>query len=296
MGRLKQKITPHLWFDDVAEEAMNWYTSTFKNARVLSINRYNVDAPGSPGDVLTAVFQLEGQEFLALNGGPHFRFTPALSFFVSCDSEDEVEAIFQGLSTGGSILMPLQAYPFSEKFAWFEDKYGVSWQVNLGSRPQKISPFFLFAGEQHGKAEEAINLYTSLFENSRILSLERFAPGEEGTAGTVRHAVFSLHGQEFMAIDSNFEHLFTFNEALSLYVDCETQAEVDELWEKLSAGGEVQQCGWLKDRYGLAWQIVPSALPELLNDSDPARSQRVMEAMLQMVKIDVAGLQEAAEG
>jgi predicted 3-demethylubiquinone-9 3-methyltransferase (glyoxalase superfamily) len=161
---------------------------------------------------------------------------------------------------------------------------------------QKITPFLRFVGEQHGKAEEAMNFYISLFKNSSIDEIEHYGIGEEEPEGTVKHAKFSLNGQEFMAMDSSMEHLFTFSEALSLFVNCETQEEVDELWEKLSEGGEIQQCGWLKDKYGVSWQIIPSVLGEMLNDPDPAKSQKVMKAMLQMDKIEIVTLKQAYDG
>jgi predicted 3-demethylubiquinone-9 3-methyltransferase (glyoxalase superfamily) len=124
--------------------------------------------------------------------------------------------------------------------------------------------------------------------------VERYGPGEPGVEGTVKHAVFKLAGQEFMAMDSNLEHSWSFNEAVSLFVDCKTQEEVDTLWEKLSAGGKKKQCGWLQDKYGVSWQIVPSVLGELLDDKNLARSQSVMQAMLKMGKLDIKALHEAA--
>jgi predicted 3-demethylubiquinone-9 3-methyltransferase (glyoxalase superfamily) len=292
-----QKITQFLWFDNQAEEAMNYYTSIFNNSKVGQISRYSEAGPGPEGSVLTASFELEGLQFTALNGGPAFNFTPAISFFVNCDTESEIDGIWSRLSEGGVVRMPFQQYPFSEKFGWIEDKYGLNWQLNLGSRAQKIIPFLLFVGKQHGKAEEAINLYTTLFEDSGIENILHYGPGQEEQEGTVMHAVFRLAGQEFMAMDSRQEHQFTFTEAISLYVDCKSQAEVDYFWEKLGEGGDenAQQCGWLKDRFGVSWQIVPSVLIELMNDPDPAKAKRVTEAMLQMKKIEIPLLEQAYE-
>lgn len=292
-----QKITPFLWFDNQAEEAMNFYTSVFKNSKTGQISRYGEVGPGEPGSVLTASFELEGLQFTALNGGPAFNFTPAISFFVNCDSQGEIDELWERLSEGGSVLMPLDQYPFSEKFGWLADKYGLNWQLNLGARPQKIVPFLLFVGEQHGKAEEAIKFYTSLFKDSGIENIAHYGPGQEEQEGTVMHAVFRLSGQEFMAMESNREHQFTFTEAISLYVDCDSQEEVDYFWEKLGEGGDenAQQCGWLKDKYGLSWQIVPSVLIELMGDPDPEKARRVTEAMLQMKKIEIPALERAYE-
>jgi predicted 3-demethylubiquinone-9 3-methyltransferase (glyoxalase superfamily) len=152
---------------------------------------------------------------------------------------------------------------------------------------QKISPFLWF----DGKAEEAMNFYVSIFKNSKIGTVTRYAEGGPGPAGTVMTATFQLEGQEFMALNGG--PVFVFSQAISFFVSCETQEEVDELWERLSEGGEKQQCAWLKDKFGVSWQIVPTALGELLNDPDPEKSKRVMEAMLQMDKIDIATLKRA---
>jgi predicted 3-demethylubiquinone-9 3-methyltransferase (glyoxalase superfamily) len=189
--------------------------------------------------------------------------------------------------------MELGEYPFSDRFGWLADKFGVSWQVNLKSRTQKITPFLMFVGEQHGKAEEAMTFYMSLFERSRIVSFERYDAGEESPEGTVKHAAFLLDGQEFMAIDSNYDHQFTFTPAISFFVNCETQEDVDKLWDTFADGGEKQPCGWVTDRYGVTWQVVPTVLGELLQGEDPEKAKRVMQAMLQMQKLDIKALQEA---
>ena len=152
---------------------------------------------------------------------------------------------------------------------------------------QKITPFLWF----DGKAEEAMNFYTSIFKNSKIGRITRYGDAGPGPKGAVMSATFQLDGQEFMALNGGPQ--FKFTEAISFFVNCETQEEVDELWEKLSAGGQKSRCGWLKDKYGLSWQIIPSALGEMLGDKDPEKSQRVMKAMLQMDKIDIKGLEQA---
>jgi len=152
---------------------------------------------------------------------------------------------------------------------------------------QKITTFLWFDNQ----AEEAINFYISLFKNSKIVNMSRYGDAGPGPKGTVMSATFQLDGQEFMALNGGPE--FKFTEAISLYVSCKTQAEVDDLWAKLSAGGEESQCGWLKDKFGLSWQIIPDLLGKLLGDPDPVKSQNVMKAMLQMKKIDSAKLQQA---
>jgi len=155
---------------------------------------------------------------------------------------------------------------------------------------QKISPFLWFDHQ----AEEAMHFYTSIFKNSKVGRVTRYGDAGPGPKGTVMSATFELEGQEIMALNGG--PVFTFNPAISFFVNCETQKEVDELWEKLSAGGKKDRCGWLVDKFGLSWQIIPETLGELLQDKDPEKSQRVMQAMLQMSKIDIAALRRAYEG
>ncbi len=292
-----QKIVPFLWFDDQAEEATRLYTSLFSDSKIDSVVRYPeaaVEVSGRPaGSVMTVSFRLAGQEFSALNGGPVFKFTPAISFFVNCESDSQIETIWQKLSDGGSILMEFGKYPFSNKFGWLNDKFGVSWQLALDGKKQKITPYLLFVGSQHGKAEAAINFYTSLFGNSKVRSMDRHPAGGRETAGTVRQAMFTLDGQEFRIMDSSLEHSFTFNESVSFLVKCKDQKEVDELWGKMSKVPESEQCGWLKDQFGVSWQIVPTVLFDLLSDPQPRKSEAVTKALLQMKKIDIAGLKQA---
>ncbi|MGB8983813.1 MAG: VOC family protein [Anaerolineales bacterium] len=156
---------------------------------------------------------------------------------------------------------------------------------------QKITPFLWFDDQ----AEEAMNFYTSIFRNSKILSVTRYGEAGPGPAGSVMTASFEIEGQEFTALNGGPQ--FKFTEAISFVVNCKTQKEVDEMWEKLSAGGEEGPCGWLKDKFGLSWQVVPVALGEMLSDPNPSKAQRVMEAMLKMKKIELPVLQQAyAEG
>ena len=297
-----QKITPNLWFDTQAEEAANFYVTLFDNSRIGEITRYDdasAEVSGQPqGSAMTVSFELAGQRFVALNGGPQFQFTPAISFFVYCPTEAEVDELYAELSDGGAVLMPLQKYPFNDRYAWVQDRFGVSWQLYLGEpRPWKIALSLMFVGEQSGKAEEAMQLYTSLFEDSSIEGVDRYGAGEAPEVeGTVRHASFWLDGQEFMAMDSNHQHNFTFNEAVSFIVDCRDQEEVDYFWDNLTAGGEEQPCAWLKDKFGVSWQIVPRQLMQMITADDREKAGRAVQAMLQMKKIDIAGLERVFNG
>lgn len=219
-----------------------------------------------------------------------------MSFFVSCENQQEIDMLWDKLSDGGTVMMKLDKYPFSEKYGWVQDKFGVSWQLIIPARKQKIAVCLMFTGEHHKQAEDAINFYLSVFKNSDIIQLEHYKAGE-GPEGAVIHAKFELNGQEFIAMDSQMELPYTFNPSISLVVNCATQEEVDYYWITLSQGGNknAQQCGWLQDKFGISWQIVPTILPELLNDPNPVKAQRVMQAMLQMKKIDINALKKAYE-
>jgi predicted 3-demethylubiquinone-9 3-methyltransferase (glyoxalase superfamily) len=293
-----QNIMPFLWFDNQAEEAVTFYTSIFKNATIKSVIRYGAeggDVTGQqPRKVMTISFQIEGQEFAAINGGPVFKITPVISFFVSCDTLQEIDTLWGKLSEDGTVMMELDKYPFSEKYGWIQDKFGVSWQLILPGRKQKIAPCLMFAGEQHKKAEEAINFYISVFKDSHIIQLERYEAGV-GPEGAVVHSKFTLNGEEFVAMDSHIELPYNFNPAISFVVNCKTQEEVDYYWDILSEGGDesAQQCGWLKDRFGISWQIIPTEMLKMLSDSDLKKSGHVMQAMLQMKKIDLNVLKKA---
>ncbi|MDQ5863292.1 MAG: VOC family protein [Thermoproteota archaeon] len=289
-----EKITPHLWFDNNAGEAARFYTSVFKNSKIKNMTTLH-NTPSGTVEIFTV--QLLGQEFTLISAGPYFKFTPAVSFFVGCNTKEEVDALWKNLFEGGSALMELGQYPFSEKYGWVQDRYGLSWQVMyMGDRniKQKITPTLMFAGKQSGKAEEAINFYSSVFKDGQIGGILRYGNGEEpDKEGTVKHAEFTLEGQEFAAMDSAHGHNFTFNEAISFMVHCDTQDEIDYYWDKLSADPMAEQCGWLKDKFDLSWQIVPTLMDEMLRDKDEKRIARVTEAFLKMKKLEIEELKKA---
>ena len=293
----KQKIVPFLWFDENAEEAVNFYISCFKNSKTGSISRYDeasAKASGRPaGSVLTASFQLNGQNFIALNGGPVFKFTPCISFFVTCETEEGIDELWKKLSVDGKTLMEFKTYPFSKKYGWVEDKFGLSWQLNLTGDKQKINPLLMFTGKQAGKAEEAINFYTSLFKKSEIINLFNYAEGQGEPLKNVVHARFLLDDEEFLAMDSSQKFDYNFTPAISFLVNCETQPEVDYFWEKLTEGGKEVECGWLEDKYGISWQIVPTVFMKLITQPDKEKAKRVMQAMMKMKKFDIKTLEEA---
>jgi predicted 3-demethylubiquinone-9 3-methyltransferase (glyoxalase superfamily) len=291
-----QTITPFLWFDNQAAEASNFYTSIFTNSKVIMTTRYGAEASFVSGmlkgSILTVAFQIEGQAFTAMNGGPEFNISPAISFLVNCNTLEKMDDLWAKLKAEGSVLMELGSYPFSERYGWVQDRYGVSWQLILQPATQTIAPCLLFTRDLLGKAEAAINFYTNVFDNSFVERIERYHIEDEGPTGAIKYAEFTLQGQTFAAMDSGRDVPFGFTPALSFVVNCTSQEEIDYYWDKLGRGGDEnsQQCGWLKDRYNVSWQIVPVALFEMLNDPDSGKSERVMNALIKMKKLDLAVL------
>jgi predicted 3-demethylubiquinone-9 3-methyltransferase (glyoxalase superfamily) len=248
--------------------------------------------------VLTVEFELDGQGFTALNGGPVFVPNASVSFFVHVDSAAEADRIFSALEQAGQVLMPLGAYPWSERYGWVQDRFGVSWQVITGRRPRQdlsIVACLMFAGAQHGKAESAMRFFSGIFPAGEIESVEHYAAGE-GPEGTVKHGRVALDGQLIVAMDSHVDHGIRFSEGISLQVMCEDQAAIDHYWERLADGGSHGVCGWLKDRFGISWQVVPSSISEWIACEDREARDRAFIAMLGMKKLDIEALRRAVEG
>lgn len=291
-----QKIIPHLWFDKEAREAAEFYVSLFENSKIKNITTLH-DTPS--GDAETVSFELAGLEFMAISAGPYFKFNPSISFIIACKTKEEVDDYWNKLNEGREALMALGKYPFSEWYGWTTDKYGLSWQIILAGDyqyKQKITPTLMFVGSVAGKSEEAMNFYASAFPESRMGGIARYPRGmEPDKEGTVMHGAATLAGQEFFFMDSAQDHKFNFNEAVSLLVRCKDQAEIDYYWEKFSAVPESEQCGWLKDKYGVSWQIAPEKMQEMMQKGTPEQIARVTKAFLKMKKFNLAELEEAYE-
>ncbi|MCC5970868.1 MAG: VOC family protein [Pararhodobacter sp.] len=294
-----EKIVPHLWFDGTAEEAAKLYTALVPGSRIGTISRYGkagFEVHGQPeGTAMNVDITLGGQRMLALNAGPRFRPTPAVSYYLTFEERDALDHAWSELAEGGRVHMPLDAYPWSTRYGWLDDRWGVSWQLSLGelvqTGGQAMTPMLLFTGEKAGQAEAALAHYTSMFPGSGIEGILRHDGTGNDAAGSVMHAQFQLAGKTFMAGDSALAHAFTFTEANSFLVFCDDQAEIDHYWNGLSAVPEAERCGWLKDRFGVSWQIIPRQLPALLS----APGAKVMEAFMGMGKINLSELQRAAE-
>ncbi|TQR16263.1 VOC family protein [Psychrobacillus soli] len=301
MTKIVQKIVPHLWYDKEAKEAAEFYASIFPHSQITDITTLR-DTPS--GDCDQVSFEIWGQKFMAIDGGPFFKINPSISFMVNFDpsrekdAEEKIRDVWDKLSEGGSVLMPFGQYPFSEKYGWIQDKYGLSWQLMLtnpeGEERPAIVPSLLFVGEKCGKTEEAIHFYTSIFKDAKQGSLVRYPKGmEPDKEGTVMFADMMLENEWFVAMDSAHEHKFSFNEAISFMVYCDTQEEIDYYWEKLSFVPKSEQCGWLKDPYGLSWQIVPSVMDEMMQNGTTEQIDHVMQVLLKMKKLNLAELQKS---
>jgi predicted 3-demethylubiquinone-9 3-methyltransferase (glyoxalase superfamily) len=234
-------------------------------------------------------FEINGKKLMGLNGGPMFKFNPSISMFVTCKTEAEVNETYDKLIAGGEALMAIGKYDWSERYGWVKDKYGLTWQVML-SDSNKLTPSLLFTSTNFGKADAAIKFYTSVFDNCGV-DVIQYYPAETPFAGKVLFSEFKIDQYNIIAMDGPGEHKYTFNEAVSFVVECKDQAEIDFFWNKLTEGGEESMCGWLRDQFGISWQIIPASLGKLM--SNPEKGGRAMQALMKMKKLDIATLENA---
>ncbi|GAB2833297.1 VOC family protein [Ferruginibacter profundus] len=283
---MNNNIHPCIWYDGNAKAAAEFYCGLFPDSKITA------DTP------MVVNFQLNGQKFMGLNGGPMFKSNPSISFMVISESDEEINMLWEKLTDGGMVMMALNKYDWSEKYGFCQDKFGLAWQIMKGKYSdvnQKITPTFLFVGNNYGRAEAAVKYYTKVFPASSINGILLYQENEGAEqAGKVKHSQFIIDGKVFMAMDGFGNHNFAFNEAISFVVECKDQQEIDYYWNTLTAdGGKESMCGWLKDPFGVSWQIIPAVLGKLM--SDPAKAGKVMQAFMQMKKFDIAALEKAAE-
>jgi predicted 3-demethylubiquinone-9 3-methyltransferase (glyoxalase superfamily) len=280
---MTRKITPCLWFDAQAKEAANLYCSVFANAKITA---------QSP--IVTEI-NVDGQSFILLNGGPKYRPNASVSFYYTCDSLAEFDRIWNALTKEGSVLIAAGKYPWSEKYGWVSDKFGVCWQLGVSKNAkvtERIIPCLMFSGDQYGKADEAIEHYTRIFDSSKVDSIQRYTNEAPNSNGKVKHAEILLNGQRFMVSESAESEGIEFTEGVSFTIHCEDQAQIDFYWEKLTESGEESMCGWLSDKFGVSWQIIPTMLGKLM--SDPAKAGKAAKAFMSMRKLNIEQIVQAS--
>ena len=282
---MDQVITPAIWCDGTADEAAQFYTDVFRDTSIAE------QAPG-----LAATVSIHGFRLSLINGGNQYAPNPSISCILNFDpllfgGEEQARAyldeLYKRLSTGG-VLMELGEYPFSPRYAWVRDRFGMTWQLMLtdpdGDPRPFVIPSFMFGGTNHAHAEEATDAWITLFDNSRRGALYRYEEGGPLDAGTVMFTDFTLRGTWMAATDSGTFHDFTFTPGVSIIVSCRDQEEIDRYWAGLSAVPEVERCGWCIDRWGVSWQVVPHNIAELMANA------ATRDKILHMGKIDLAKL------
>lgn len=285
---MNNNIFPCLWYDGDAKNSADFYCKIFEG-KITAENTMVIN------------IDIFGQRLMLLNGGPQFEKNASISFMIVCETKEEVEKYWNPLSENGKILMELGEYPWSKKYGWVRDQFGVTWQLYLGEKhgEQKVIPTLMYIHENNGKAMKAMEFYTSIFPNSKIESVLKYGEGVGGEnhepAENVQHAHFQLNHYSFFCMDNSYDHQFDFSEGISIVVLTDNQTETDHLWNSLTSnGGRESMCGWLKDQFGVSWQIVPKRLLELMNDHEnPAKAQKVMMALMHMQKIVIAELEQA---
>lgn len=275
---MTHSIYPCLWFEKNAKAAFEWYCSIFPNSHLIEENQYAVKA------------QLAGIRFLAINDEPTFHPNPSISFMVICENRTEVDCYWNQLIEGGSAQMALGQYAWSDYYGWLQDQYGFSWQLYLGklsdTNQQKIVPTLMYCGAYQGQCLAALNFYQSLFHHFRTQGILKYSEGEY--TGQIKHAQVIANHFTLMAMDSGVPQPFEFNEAVSLIIECENQAEIDYYWNSITLKGTESQCSWCKDQFGVSWQIHPKNLSEILR-----QNPRAQAAVFKMKKLLIDDLLHA---
>lgn len=285
---MNNNIFPCLWYDGDAKESADFYCTVFSG-------KITADTP------MVVNIEIFGQKLMLLNGGPHFTKNASVSFMVICETEDEVQKYWDHLTDGGIALMELGEYPWSKKYGWVRDKFGVTWQVYLSENndlEQKIIPTLMFIHQNNGKGMKAMEFYTNIFPDSKIGSILKYGDGigneTHEIPENIQHAHFEINGYSFFCMDNSYDHQFDFNEGISMVVMTDNQEQTDHYWNNLITNrGRESMCGWLKDQFGFSWQIVPKRLIELMNDSDQEKAHKVVISMMKMRKIIIQDLENA---
>lgn len=305
------RIVPHLWFDTQAMEAAEFYSSVFPDSKVTGKGKISHTPVG---DCELVSFNIWGMPFEAISGGPQYKINPSISFIVNfdpllfgvCESAkqaaiDTQTTIWEKLCDGGQMMMPLDTYPFSERFGFVQDKYGVSWQLMLtnpeGDPRPPIVPAMMFVNDNCGNAKEAVDFYLSVFPKAKLGGQHFYGPDmPPNQEGNVMFSDFQAGNYWLAAVDAGGEHGFGFSEGVSFIIRCENQDEVDYYWDALNANPDDGQCGWLKDKFGVTWQIVPTLVHDMFYGGYPDAIARAMPIAFSMKKIDIETLRKAFVG
>lgn len=282
---MNQKIIPALWFEKDAMDAAEYYIDIFPESSVFNtVTSYDVPSPS--GYSVTVRFKLCNQDFVAIDGAPEFKTSSAVSLSYTTTDKDELNRVWYKLMNDGYAVIEYGEHEFNPESGWVRDRYGIMWQLSLSEKDaeQRIKPTLLFSNDMNSKAEEAAAFYTEIFANSNVNNIVHY--------GKDAKVSFTLSQFEMYAMDDDTKDDQQFNEAVSLMVMCEDQAEINYLWEKLSAVKESEACGWLKDNYGVSWQIVPRRLDEMYENASKEQNANLTDAILEMKKLNLETLEE----
>ena len=284
---MNNDIFPCLWHNEDAKQTAERYCRIF-NGKITAYTPVVLN------------IELFGQKIMLLNGGPQFKKNASVSFMVMCETQDEVQNYWNQLADGGIVLMELGEYPWSKKYGWVRDQFGVTWQLCLAEKQgtQRIIPTLMFIHHNNGKALEAMQLYTRTFPNSKIGDVLKYGDGvgneNHEVPENIQNAHFEIDNYSFFCMDNSYDHQFDFNEGISMVVMTHNQEETDHLWNSLTENGGVESsCGWLKGKFGMSWQIIPKKLIELMSDPNQMKAQKVVQKMMEMQKIVIKDLEEA---
>ncbi len=272
---MPSKITPCLWFENQALQAAEFYCKTFQNSFIIESTEASVK------------FSLNNRDFVAMNGRGHVQINDTTSFSVYCGSDQEIDRLYQALGDDGEVMMALGPYPWARKYAWVKDKFGVSWQLDVDpiNNPQNIVPSIMFVNEQAPNLKEAITFYHQIFPNPHLLFEMPFPPQMHMPEGSLRFAQHKLDGYIFNFMSSHTKHENEINKGVSFIITCSDQDEIDKYWNALiTKGGKPQKFGWLQDRYGITWQILPENLAILMED------EVNVHKLMEMTKIELEKL------
>ncbi|HFI0156087.1 TPA: VOC family protein [Streptococcus suis] len=286
-----QPIIPHLWYDTEAKEAVAFYVDLFGGN--VDWTYTITDTPSGDSDLIQ--FQLGDMTLAAISAGPYFKLNESMSLMVNVASKDEVTRLYQALSEGGRVLMPLGEYPFSPYYVWLEDRFGLSWQLSYApdlDKPYQFDICLLFSQDQVGLAQPMLDYYKDKLPQASVGQLSYYGEGEAAVeAAKLNYAELLIAGQKMIVMDHGYGGEASFNEAFSLMVYVDSPDELNFYYDLLSAVPEAEMCGWVKDQFGISWQIVPRMLMEAYDTASPETIKAVNDAVLTMKRLDFATIQ-----